>query len=440
MDCITHLQSFVRSLLARRQLTELEQEKHTLDCIVQIQAHWRGALAQYELDDLIVEQYENESALIIQSWWRMMQAKKKFTYMKNVVKCQSIIRMWLACRQAQRLFAERTRRHELILMSKLTIAQCYIRGQLVRHQAHHQSQRVINLQNLIRSKSIITNHQNQLRYIRTIQSLARGRSATICASDRYRMNLIRNQSCIKMQKVFRGFMVRKKNHQQVSLIRARIAQLASTMEEKKQLSYRTKRALHLLSTSEHMSQVIQACQNLAVTTKYSSNCCESLVRHKAVPVLYKVVDECNRSKPALELMNNVLDILINLSKTRYTSHDVFIPSCLHTFVLLLGALGDQCFMKVIGLMQMMKLQYNQLYWSEMMLNQGLLFKKLSKMQSVLKNKLEIEKKKEIQTRRASVYVRDFQLNHSLNASTNSSGRSCVYVFYDALCNLLNFES
>ena len=48
-------------------------------------------------------------------------------------------------------------------------------------------------------------------------------------------------------------------------------------------------------------------------TRLSKTCCERLVAHDALRIIYSLIRSCNRSKPHMEVLKHALEILNNLN-------------------------------------------------------------------------------------------------------------------------------
>ncbi|EFC44661.1 predicted protein [Naegleria gruberi] len=211
-----------------------------------------------------------------------LERKRVQQQMCTIVDTQTMIR----ATQAQNEFIQ-DREHTIV-------AQTSIRRFLEEKKRSQEEDRVLVLQALAR-------RHVTARFINHIKSVS------------HQMH----DAATKIQKVFRGFMVRRCNADQVNAIRERITTLSANVDERKKLKYRTQRSLEVLLKSNSVNQVMSACANLATTTTWSDSCCESLVTNNAVPILYSFIKMLNRSKPHTELLIHILDILLNLTRIKY---------------------------------------------------------------------------------------------------------------------------
>lgn len=218
--------------------------------------------------------------------------------------------------------------------------QASIKGYLERKRAEEQMNLIVDTQTVIRAtqsqNEFIQDRENTIisqtaarRYLEerkrseeedrvlVLQALARRYVSSRFITHIRSVSSQMHDAATKIQKVFRGFMVRRSNADQVNTIRERITVLSANVDERKKLKYRTQRALEVLLKSNSVNQVMSACANLATTTTWSDSCCESLVTNNAVPILYTFIKMLNRSKPHTELLIHILDILLNLTRIKY---------------------------------------------------------------------------------------------------------------------------
>nr|CAG4718567.1 unnamed protein product [Naegleria fowleri] len=294
ISSITSLQSSIRGH------TEQRKAKLAFESILSLQASLRGkGCRESMLDDLY-------DITLSQAIMKGVLSRYSFTFeVFEIVKFQSLIRGYLErkrkdkqqeCITTMQSLARAYLKQESIEDDKydVSISQSIIRGYLERKKLKQERQALLNYQALVRS--YLSNRF--FNHIKRISSTMHSAATTI-------------------QKVFRGFMVRKSNAVQVNIIRQRIQHLTENIDERKKLKNRTQKALEVLLKSNSVNQVMSACASLATTTKWSDNCCESLVTNGAVPILYTFIKMLNRSKPHMDLLIHILDILLHLTRIKY---------------------------------------------------------------------------------------------------------------------------
>jgi len=98
---------------------------------------------------------------------------------------------------------------------------------------------------------------------------------------------------------------------------------------------RTNSAMEVLLGKKQLSFVINACETLGmrirfylfyfnifnfyfseVCTRLSVNCCERMVEQRAIPIIYALIDSCNRSAPHVKLLQTALSILLNITQSQ----------------------------------------------------------------------------------------------------------------------------
>jgi len=99
-------------------------------------------------------------------------------------------------------------------------------------------------------------------------------------------------------------------------VREKVKKANENVTEDKKLGNRTNFALDYLYCFRDMGQLIQAVQDLDISTRLSSVCCDRLISEgpRCLLVLLDLIQRCNRSVPHMVVVSSSLDILINLAK------------------------------------------------------------------------------------------------------------------------------
>lgn len=130
-------------------------------------------------------------------------------------------------------------------------------------------------------------------------------------------------AAITLQSIWRGRKVRVSvKSKKIARARDRCMKACKAATEDKKLCNRTTSGLHFLLTYKHLHQVVEAVCSLEVATRLSARCCERLVAGKAVPVLFRLIKNCNRSLPCMEVIKYVVATLVNLAKYAPTAPSV----------------------------------------------------------------------------------------------------------------------
>ncbi len=123
----------------------------------------------------------------------------------------------------------------------------------------------------------------------------------------------RAAAIVRVQAVWRGRQVRRLAGPAVEAVRERVRRARSSHRVEKTVGYRTKSALEALLENKSLSVVGDAVRVLDAMTQLSAASCDAVVQQRAVPVLFSLMKECNRSKPHLALLGHVGSTLATLS-------------------------------------------------------------------------------------------------------------------------------
>jgi abnormal spindle-like microcephaly-associated protein len=140
-----------------------------------------------------------------------------------------------------------------------------------------------------------------------IQRRARGYLLRMSASK------IRRRVVLLQSRV-RGHHVRRRRSLSVSSQALRIQRANEKAEKdpRQRLCVRAKDALDFLLRVHRLSVLHAAICTLEITTRLSEACCTSVVEAGACWALFTHVNNCNRSLPHLEILQNILQILVNI--------------------------------------------------------------------------------------------------------------------------------
>ena len=100
-------------------------------------------------------------------------------------------------------------------------------------------------------------------------------------------------------------------------------------------------ALHVLETSKNLTKIIGAARFIEESSRLQPNICEDLVLAKASRILYKLVRFCNRSSPHVELLQQLLMTLSNVSKTLSLMHGIVTQDCVEVLIDVLQLFRDK---------------------------------------------------------------------------------------------------
>lgn len=151
-----------------------------------------------------------------------------------------------------------------------------------------------------------------------VQRIARGLLAR-------RARALRMNALVTMQSHWRGVQARSKCGRRIRLVRQRLQAATQAVEEHRRIGNRTRSALNILLTSKQVADMTQACITLKSVTQVLPLCCVDAVDEDAIPVLYGLMRDCNRSEPHLALVRLCLSILLNIADNPVTHATVFTP-------------------------------------------------------------------------------------------------------------------
>ena len=136
--------------------------------------------------------------------------------------------------------------------------------------------------------------------------------------------------------------MRRADSKRMQKIRLQLKTINANVQEHMKLGNRTTSALDELLTHKQLTFVLRAVENLAAVTKWSFSCCERLVEHRAVPIIFQLIRSCNRSKPHLVVLHHSLRILLHLARCPSTISCIFDePDSLSLLVELLQMYRDK---------------------------------------------------------------------------------------------------
>ncbi|XP_069897534.1 abnormal spindle-like microcephaly-associated protein [Dipodomys merriami] len=146
-----------------------------------------------------------------------------------------------------------------------------------------------------------------------------------------------NSRIIKIQALWRGYSLRKKNDcKKIKAIRLSLQAVNQEIREEDKLYKRTALALHYLSTSKHLSVILEALKHLEVVTRLSPLCCENMANGGAVSKIFVLIRSCNRSVPCMEVIRYAIQVLLHVAKYEKTTSAVYeVENCVDTLLELL---------------------------------------------------------------------------------------------------------
>ena len=127
-----------------------------------------------------------------------------------------------------------------------------------------------------------------------------------------------NSGILAFQALFRGYNTRKRTWQtmrlKIAATRLVDANYRAFKSPNMQLGPRTLAALNIMHSSSSLAEIMNALFTLEMSTRFSKTCCESLVNTKATDILFNLIKQCNRSKPHIQLLSCILQVIKNVTK------------------------------------------------------------------------------------------------------------------------------
>jgi abnormal spindle-like microcephaly-associated protein len=128
----------------------------------------------------------------------------------------------------------------------------------------------------------------------------------------FRMTTRMDRAAVVVQSIWRGRMVRVRAGKMLVEMRARIAAAKAAVQEHMKLGNRTRAALASLMSSSSVTVCLKAISALEVASEHSIVCAIQIVQQGAIPVIYRVLGQCNRSITSKELPKHAVRTLANL--------------------------------------------------------------------------------------------------------------------------------
>ncbi|XP_018014073.1 abnormal spindle-like microcephaly-associated protein homolog [Hyalella azteca] len=345
---VVFLQAAWRGALVRRVYREMRHKRFS--AALKIQRWYRAQLHRQWL------LRRAEAAYILQQHWRRaiaaLRCRENFIYMRRAAVILQTA--WRA--RAARMLVRRERAARTI--------QRYYRGFSARRRCL-QEQEEVNRQNLVASAIQQCRRKSAAR---RIQRWWRLRSALKCGLANlpkvqllqrwWRRILIARRSHIRrtcaavvIQAHWRGYLVRHiplgtkpsflkleaPQQRRLTVVRKRLDDANSRAQNQKCIGHKTKCAITYLFKYRDLKMILQAVISLEASTRWSSVCCCSVVSEGSLPHLLRLVNECNRSLPYMQILTYVLNIFLNLIKCDQTFDSVAkVPGIIEVLVHLMS--------------------------------------------------------------------------------------------------------
>lgn len=397
-EAAVRIQSFVRARLQHARFTEVRR------ALVLVQAHARAALQRRHFlrmrSAAVVIQASfrrhasrarygrvQAAALVIQTSFRRSQAARHFWRLRDeqarlhnarvvevaaAVRIQSAFRRVLAIREAERLRESHRRRraHAAVRIQSIVrgsqargryaaaraaaiCIQANVRARQARARFQRQRAACVRVQSAfrrymaeglarrLRDAAARERHAAALRIQRSYRRWAAARAEQL---EQERHQRRRESSATRIQCAWRGYVARRSSSKLMSAIRVRFIEAArrGKLHPELRLGNRARVAITTLMESKRLTEALRGCTILEQSTSYSHVICELLVSSHAVPKLFRFIRSCNRSKPHMELVVNILGILNNIARYHWLTQSISeIPGAMITLVEQLQSFRDK---------------------------------------------------------------------------------------------------
>ncbi|XP_068203095.1 abnormal spindle-like microcephaly-associated protein homolog [Palaemon carinicauda] len=304
------IQSWVRCWLFRRQY------KAKMSAVVKLQRYWRGAYLTLRSQERYI--YMRRATIILQAAWRGRQARKQIKRIRAARCIQAYVRGWRvrkAIRERRNAALQRIVKVVKIHMSAIVIQRCY-RRYVTRKIMQKNVTHLVKIQRWVRAR---------LERSRFLQK--RASAIVIQRAWRRRMELKkdrrRHQAALTIQSAWRGRFTRQSlGGKKLEEIRKRLAVATNDATDSKRIGYRTQCAINFLLMYKDLKRLLIAVMYLDTSTRWSPPCCVKLTESGALKSLVFILRTSNRSVPHMDIVSNVLNVFINLSKYNTTAKSI----------------------------------------------------------------------------------------------------------------------
>jgi hypothetical protein len=257
----------------------------------------------------------------MQSVGRMYIRRRWFKVVRRSFVCfQSLFRGFASRRLTRYAFAAGSMRR---VHQCATLVQSWFRACTVRKSIQAQRSACTAIQTWWRERLFHFWMCDALKFAPIIQRFYRRRHARRCAAATRIQSMVRSwllfrkatrmdRAAVVVQSVWRGRMVRARAGKMLVEMRARIAAAKAAVQEHMKLGNRTRAALASLMSSSSVTVCLKAISALEVASEHSIVCAIQIVQQGAIPVIYRVLGQCNRSITSQELQKHAVRTLANL--------------------------------------------------------------------------------------------------------------------------------
>ncbi|KAF2352655.1 IQ motif EF-hand binding site [Trinorchestia longiramus] len=319
------IQAAWRSLCVRRAYVEMRKkrvsaalviqrhyrcwrEQRRVYAVVTLQRYWRGAITSLRLREQFI--YMRRAAVILQTAWRARAARQ-------------LIKREKAARTIQRYYRKTLERRRAVQVVAARLADAA-------EQQQARTVAALKIQHWWRLKAVLCTGRVHLPKVlllqrwwrRVLQSrrahVDRMRAARLIQA-RWRGHRVRN---IPVGTRISALRLEAPQQRRLTLVRKRLDEANTRAQDQKCIGQRTKCAIMYLFKYRDLKRILQAVIALEASTRWSAVCCCSVVEEGTLTHLLRLVNDCNRSLPYVQILTYVLNIFLNLVKCDQTFDSV----------------------------------------------------------------------------------------------------------------------
>ena len=334
------LQKNWRAYAFRKNLnSRIEQRRLLNECASLIQRNWRIYRFRKHLDELIVQRQKDElvkdyAATVIQACWRSYRSRKHQAALAEQrqrareAACVKVQKAWRRYQFVKRLDNQ-------IKCRRLRNASALIiQGNWRVYRAKKQ---LSQLRNARRQQAALLIQRNwhsyvfRMRFASQMQANQEARQArrveaalVIQRAWRKQLNARRQSdeqrkiaAAIRIQATWRGYLARQnciRDHKNASIILGRLSEVNKNAVTQTTVGQKTRAAIAKLLNYKYHGTALHLLQELEKTTNLSNESCIQMAELTIIEVLLKVVSECNRSEPCLQIIKLAFSVILNIAK------------------------------------------------------------------------------------------------------------------------------
>ena len=288
------LQSFARVLVARSEHTKRvagRQRKRS----IHVQARVRGYLARSSF----VRQ--RMTAVYLQSHFRSTMERRRFS---RVRAASSLVGSYMRAKLRQRRYSQQLdsvgvmQRVARGLLARSTVRRYQVAREAARQANAVQIASCVAIQRTFRAH---VDRRHKLAASLVLSQFARRAVAKARVIARRRA-ILSLQCKIRSVLCFRAMSRRRRREMEAVSKRIKEANARAVDDQSLTLGNRTQQALDVLLGTKRLADVRKAAETLEMSTRLSKRCALAFAEHGAIPIIYALIKELNRSAPHVQIL------------------------------------------------------------------------------------------------------------------------------------------